>query len=78
MPMQKNKKPTVRRRPSSELIRDAHFSYTKPDDLEKYITEQGSIFSRARTGLSQKLQRRLARSIKHARHLAMLPFTQTL
>lgn len=53
------------------------FSYKKIDELRKYITEQGMIIPRVKTGLSQKQQRRLATAIKRARHLAMLPFTQT-
>ena len=54
------------------------FSYKDVKTLERYVTEQGSIVARMRTGLSQKQQRELAREIKRARHLAMLPFTQTL
>ena len=54
------------------------FSYKEPKLLERFVTEQGSIMSRAETGLTGKLQRRLAREVKRARHLALLPFTQTL
>jgi len=54
------------------------FSYKNVSLLERYLTEQGYIVPRAKTGLSQKQQRRLSTSIKQARHLALLPFTQTL
>jgi small subunit ribosomal protein S18 len=54
------------------------FSYKKADVLKKFVTEQGSILSRIETSLTQKQQRRLSRAIKRARHLAMLPFTQTV
>jgi len=54
------------------------FSYKEPDLLAKFVTEQGSIMSRKETGLTGKLQRQLAREVKRARHLALLPFTQTL
>lgn len=54
------------------------FSYKKVDVLKRFVTEQGSILSRAETNLTQKQQRRLARAVKRARHLAMLPFTQTV
>ena len=54
------------------------FSYTRPEELRKYVTQQGGILPRAKTGLSQKQQRRLAQAVKRARHLAMLPFTQTV
>ena len=54
------------------------FSYKEPAALRKFITPQGAILPRAKTGLSAKEQKRLAKAIKRARHLAMLPFTQTL
>lgn len=42
--------------------------------LNKYLTERGKIMGRARTGLCSKHQRELERQIKHARHVALLPF----
>ncbi len=54
------------------------FSYKEPDLLSHFVTEQGSIMPRKDTGLTGKLQRRLAKEVKRARHLALLPFTQTL
>lgn len=53
-------------------------NYKNPAKLGKFITPQGYIVPRAKSGLSQKQQRRLAKAIKRARHLAMLPFTQTV
>jgi small subunit ribosomal protein S18 len=41
--------------------------------LDKYITPQGKILPRRRTGVTAKMQRRLAIAIKRARHLALLP-----
>lgn len=58
--------------------KDLTFSYKDPKNLRRYMTEQGYILSRAKTGLSQKQQKRLTKAVKHARHLALLPFTQTL
>ncbi len=73
--------PMTKRRPFQKAApadRSLTFSYTEAENLHRYVTEQGSILARVRTGLSQKQQRRLARAIKHARHLALLPFTQTI
>lgn len=42
--------------------------------LKKFLTERGKIIPRSRNGLCAKHQRRLTVSIKHARHLALLPF----
>jgi small subunit ribosomal protein S18 len=41
--------------------------------LQKYITPQGKILPRRRTGVTAKMQRRLSIAIKRARHLALLP-----
>ncbi len=54
------------------------FSYKKSSELKHFVTEQGSILPRVKTGLSQKQQRKLAVAVKRARHLALLPFTQTV
>lgn len=54
------------------------FSYKRPEELSNYVAENGSILPRTTTNLSQKQQKRLARAIKRARHLSLLPFTQTL
>lgn len=59
-------------------MKNVTFSYKDPSGLERFMTEQGAIVPRAETGLSQKQQRRLGIAIKRARHLALLPFTQTL
>ncbi len=42
--------------------------------LRRFMNDRGRITVRARTGACAKHQRRVAREIKHARHLAMLPF----
>ncbi len=54
------------------------FDYKNPDVLKKFITLQGAIIPRSKTGLSQTQQRRLAKAIKRARHLALLPFIQKI
>lgn len=43
--------------------------------LRRYISEHGKIEPRRKTGTCAKHQRRLARALKRARHLALLPFT---
>ena len=51
--------------------------YKNVDQLRRYINSQGKILPRRRTGLSAKNQRLLARAIKRARHLALLPMPGT-
>lgn len=52
-----------------------YIDYKKPELLAPYITNFGKIYSRRRTGTCAKHQRRLARAIKRARFLALLPYT---
>ena len=42
--------------------------------LERFINDRGKILPNRITGVSAKYQREIERSIKHARHLALLPF----
>ena len=48
--------------------------YKQHDVLRRYLTEHGRIRPRRQTGTCAKHQRSLARAIKRARHLALLPF----
>ncbi len=47
--------------------------YKDPVKLHRYISDRGKIEPRRRTGTCAKHQRALARAIKRARHLALLP-----
>lgn len=49
--------------------------YTDAIALRRFINDRGRISNRSRSGLCAKHQRRVAREIKRARHLALLPFT---
>ena len=50
------------------------FDYKDIDTLRRFITETGKIKPRRQTGNCSRCQRELAREIKRARHLALLPF----
>jgi small subunit ribosomal protein S18 len=52
-----------------------HVDYKKSDMLKRYLTERGQISSRRKSGLCAKHQRRLARAVKRARYMALLPYT---
>ena len=45
--------------------------------LKEYITETGKIMPARVTGTSAKYQRQLTRAVKLARHLALLPYTDS-
>ena len=53
-------------------------SYKQHEVLKSFLTERGKVLGRARTGVCQKHQRRLAIAVKRARHLARLPYVTTL
>ena len=56
-------------------IEAAKIDYKQTETLRRYVTESGKIRPRRQSGACAKHQRELARAIKRARHLALLPFT---
>ena len=43
--------------------------------LKRFITDQGKIMPRRVTGTSAKMHRKLVKSIKRARNIALIPYT---
>ena len=43
--------------------------------LKRFVTDDGKIRPRRQTGTCAKHQRELARAVKRARHIALLPFS---
>lgn len=54
--------------------KNSRIDYKDYDTLRRYITDRAKIRPRRQTGTCAKHQRALARAIKRARHLALLPF----
>lgn len=48
--------------------------YKNTELLQRYIDETGKIRPRRQTGTCAKHQRAVAKAIKNARHIALLPF----
>ena len=48
--------------------------YKDPKLLRRYMSEKGKIVPSRITAVSRKKQRELARAIKRARYIALLPF----
>ena len=82
----KNAKPKkeAQRRPSRKAKVKATLGgfdlrdYRNVEVLKRFLSETGKILPRRRTGLSAKEQRILAKTIKRARILGLLPFTEKL
>lgn len=49
--------------------------YKDLDTLKKFVNESGKIIGSRLTGVDAKTQRQLARAIKIARYLALIPYT---
>ncbi len=48
--------------------------YKDPEFLKKFLNEQGKILPRRITGTSLKYERKVAKAVKRARHIALLPY----
>jgi small subunit ribosomal protein S18 len=80
----KPKKEAQARRPSRKAKVKATLGefdlrdYRNVEVLRRFLSETGKILPRRRTGLSAKEQRILAKTVKRARILGLLPFTEKL
>ena len=61
-------------RGQGRTLKTVELDYKKPDALKQYLDDFGRIRPRRQTRLNATAQRRLAREVKRARHLALLPF----
>ncbi len=69
---QKNKKVTKKK---INPYKDVEvFDYLDYKFLEKFINDQGKLLPRRLTGVTPRQQRQIAKAVKYARHLALLPF----
>lgn len=55
----------------------SEIDYKDLNTLKNYITETGKIVPSRITGTKAKYQRQLARAVKRARFLALLPYTDS-
>lgn len=53
-----------------------HIDYKDVELLKKFVTVGGKISARRITGTSAKYQRQLAKAIKNARYMALLPYIE--
>ena len=76
--MQATNRPNRRFRPSKRVcqfcVEKTPIDYKQVDVLTRYVNEFGRMRPRRQTGTCAKHQRHLAREIKRARHIALLPF----
>lgn len=68
------KKTLVRNRKCSFCGTKTDPDYKNVEILKKSVSDRGKILSGDRSGTCSKHQRQVAREIKKARHLALIPF----
>ncbi|GGT03996.1 30S ribosomal protein S18 2 [Planobispora rosea] len=62
------------RKKSNPLQGVGYIDYKDTDLLRRFISDRGKIRSRRVTGVTVQQQRQLARAIKNAREMALLPY----
>ncbi|MFO7874363.1 MAG: 30S ribosomal protein S18 [Bacteroidales bacterium] len=55
-----------------------YIDYKDANFLLKFVNEQGKILPRRITGTSVKYQHKVAKAVKRARHLAIMPYVADL
>jgi small subunit ribosomal protein S18 len=71
----KTPRPHESRRKKNPLQGVTYIDYKDTDLLRKFISDRGKIRSRRVTGVTVQQQKQLARAIKNAREMALLPYT---
>ena len=69
----KQNKKVVKKKPNP-LKDQKVVDYLDAKFLSKFTNDQGKILPRRITGVSAYQQRQIARAVKYARHLALMPF----
>ncbi|XVQ89293.1 30S ribosomal protein S18 [Microbispora siamensis] len=65
----------IPRKKTNPLLGVTYIDYKDTDLLRRFISDRGKIRSRRVTGVTVQQQRQLARAIKNAREMALLPYT---
>ncbi|MEU1182301.1 30S ribosomal protein S18 [Streptomyces sp. NPDC005820] len=74
MPRKPDRKPAKSRPNPLDRAGVVHIDYKDTDLLRTFLSDRGKIRSRRVTRVSAQQQRLLARAIKNAREMALLPY----
>ncbi|WP_405518040.1 30S ribosomal protein S18 [Streptomyces canus] len=75
MPRKPERKPVKNRPNPLDAAKVTYIDYKDTDLLRKFVSDRGKIRSRRVTRVSAQQQRLLARAIKNAREMALLPYS---
>jgi small subunit ribosomal protein S18 len=76
MPKPPVRKPKKKQNPLT-VAKIEYIDYKDTTLLRKFISDRGKIRARRVTGVGAQQQREIARAIKNAREMALLPYTST-
>lgn len=65
-----------RRRRVCQMCAGRDVDYKDVNVISRYINDRGRILPRRATGTCAKHQRYIARQVKRARHMALIPFVK--
>lgn len=71
------RKPMKKRMGPTRIIKVGEIDYKDTALLRKFISDRGKIRARRVTNVSVQDQRKLAKAIKNAREMALLPYSTT-
>ncbi|MFD9116830.1 30S ribosomal protein S18 [Streptomyces bottropensis] len=75
MPCKPERTPAKSRPNPLDQAKITYIDYKDTDLLRRFVSDRGKIRSRRVTRVSARQQRQLARAIKNAREMALLPYS---
>ena len=75
MPRKTERKPVKNRPNPLDQAGITYIDYKDTALLRRFISDRGKIRSRRVTGVTAQQQRRLARAVRNAREMALLPYS---
>lgn len=73
-----SRKPIVKKiKPVKRTVIEGEIDYKETAMLRKFISDRGKIRARRVTGVTVQEQRKIARAIKNAREMALLPYSSS-
>ncbi len=65
-----------RRRRAKLRVKAEEIDYKNVDLLKRFVSDKGRINPSRVTGANAKLQRKIAKAVKRARNIALIPYTR--
>ena len=65
-----------RRRRAKLRVKAEEIDYKNVELLKRFVSDKGKINPSRSTGANAKLQRKIAKAVKRARNIALIPYTR--